>query len=209
MQEGRPLQQARLAAAGDSFRAPLNLELTPRNGFGDAAFAHLLLCCEGRQLLARGGRHDLRWSHGEESGHRGTLAQEANESRAFREPDQQPVERTHSKQHLSVYGRARGLPCTQRRDVVKPAPAEDGVLNRVLASSINSRDDRRMKANPCFIRFMAGGLFRPRTRIVRAAAAGPVESIGASRVIDYRKTTLSSREEPSGSSSRRHHGRKR
>jgi len=66
------------------------------------------------------------------------------------------------------------------RDVEKPAPADDEVLVRVRASSINSRDDRRMRADPFFIRFMAGGLFRPRTRILGADAAGTVEAIGAS-----------------------------
>jgi NADPH:quinone reductase-like Zn-dependent oxidoreductase len=64
------------------------------------------------------------------------------------------------------------------RDVEKPAPAEDEVLIRVRASSINSRDDRRMRANPFLIRFMAGGLFRPKTRILGADAAGTIEAIG-------------------------------
>ncbi len=65
------------------------------------------------------------------------------------------------------------------RDVEKPAPADDEVLVRVRASSINSRDDRRMRANPFFIRFMAGGLVRPGTRILGVDAAGIVEAIGA------------------------------
>jgi NADPH:quinone reductase-like Zn-dependent oxidoreductase len=66
------------------------------------------------------------------------------------------------------------------RDVEKPAPAEDEALIRVHASSINSRDDRRMRANPFFIRFMAGGFFRPKTRILGADAAGTIEAIGTS-----------------------------
>ncbi|MGA2974168.1 MAG: hypothetical protein ABSF77_02535 [Spirochaetia bacterium] len=66
------------------------------------------------------------------------------------------------------------------RDVEKPAPAEDEILIKVRASSINSSDDRRMRANPFFIRFMAGGLFRPKMRILGADAAGTVEAIGAS-----------------------------
>lgn len=66
------------------------------------------------------------------------------------------------------------------RDVEKPAPADDEVLVGVRASSINSRNDRRMRANPFFIRFMAGGLFRPGTRILGADVAGTVEAIGAS-----------------------------
>lgn len=71
------------------------------------------------------------------------------------------------------------------RDVEKPAPASDEVLIRVRASSINSRDDRRMRANPFFIRFMAGGLLRPGTRILGADVAGTVEAVGA-RVRSFR-----------------------
>ncbi len=36
-----------------------------------------------------------------------------------------------------------------------------------------------MRAKPFFIRFMAGGLFRPKTRILGADAAGTVEAIGS------------------------------
>lgn len=64
------------------------------------------------------------------------------------------------------------------RDVEKPAPAEDEVLIRIHASSINSRDDRRMRADPFFIRFATGGLLRPKPRILGADAAGTVEAIG-------------------------------
>jgi NADPH:quinone reductase-like Zn-dependent oxidoreductase len=65
------------------------------------------------------------------------------------------------------------------RDIVKPAPAEDEILIKVRASSINSRDDRRMRANPFFIRFMVDGLFRPRTRILGADAAVPLAALTA------------------------------
>jgi NADPH:quinone reductase-like Zn-dependent oxidoreductase len=66
------------------------------------------------------------------------------------------------------------------RDVEKPVPAKDEVLIRVRASSINSRDDRRMRANPFFLRIMTGGLFRPEPRILGADAAGTIEEISAS-----------------------------
>ncbi|MBE3131304.1 MAG: NAD(P)-dependent alcohol dehydrogenase, partial [Acidobacteria bacterium] len=79
-----------------------------------------------------------------------------------------------------VYDRYGSPSVLVLRDVEKPAPAEDEVLIRIRASSINSRDDRRMRANPFFIRFMVGGLFRPKTRILGADAAGTVEAIGAS-----------------------------
>ena len=42
------------------------------------------------------------------------------------------------------------------KDIEKPAPKDDEVLIKVHAVSINSRDWRRMRANPFFIRLMAG-----------------------------------------------------
>ncbi len=65
------------------------------------------------------------------------------------------------------------------RDVENPTTAEGEVLIRVHASSINSRDDRMMRADPFFIRFKPGGFFRPKTRILGADAAGTIEAIGA------------------------------
>jgi len=52
------------------------------------------------------------------------------------------------------------------KELEKPTPRDDEVLVRVNATSINSRDWRLMRANPFFIRFMAGGLLRPKIKIL-------------------------------------------
>jgi NADPH:quinone reductase-like Zn-dependent oxidoreductase len=64
------------------------------------------------------------------------------------------------------------------REVPKPARKDDEVLIRVQAASINSRDWRLMRADPFFIRLMAGGLLRPKYKILGVDAAGQVESAG-------------------------------
>src|SRR4030066_1874205 len=67
----------------------------------------------------------------------------------------------------------------QLKEIEKPAPKDDEVLIRVYAASINSRDWRRMRANPFFIRLMAGGLLKPKNPILGADVAGRVEAIGS------------------------------
>ena len=67
----------------------------------------------------------------------------------------------------------------QLKDVAKPAPKDDEVLIRVHASSVNSRDWRRMRANPFFIRLMMGGLLKPKNPILGADVAGRVEAVGS------------------------------
>jgi NADPH:quinone reductase-like Zn-dependent oxidoreductase len=67
----------------------------------------------------------------------------------------------------------------QLKEVAKPAPKDDEVLIRVHAASVNSRDWRRMRANPFFIRLMGGGLLRPKNTILGADMAGRVEAIGS------------------------------
>jgi len=67
----------------------------------------------------------------------------------------------------------------QLKEVAKPAPKDDEVLIRVQAASVNSRDWRRMRANPFFIRLMAGGFLKPKNSILGADLAGRVEAIGS------------------------------
>jgi NADPH:quinone reductase-like Zn-dependent oxidoreductase len=67
----------------------------------------------------------------------------------------------------------------QLKEVEKPAPKDDEVLIRVHAASVNSRDWRRMRANPFFIRLMAGGFLKPKTPILGADVAGRVEAVGS------------------------------
>ena len=67
----------------------------------------------------------------------------------------------------------------QLKEVAKPAPKDDEVLIRVQAASVNSRDWRRMRADPFFIRLMAGGPLKPKNSILGADLAGRVEAIGS------------------------------
>lgn len=67
----------------------------------------------------------------------------------------------------------------QLQEVAKPAPQDEEVLIKIHAASINSRDWRRMRANPFFIRLMAGGLLKPKNPILGADVAGRVEAIGS------------------------------
>lgn len=72
-----------------------------------------------------------------------------------------------------------GSPSVLRyQEVPDPAPKDGEVLIRIRASSINSRDWRMMRANPFFIRFMVGGLLKPKQPILGADAAGVVEAVG-------------------------------
>lgn len=66
----------------------------------------------------------------------------------------------------------------QLREVEKPTPQVDEVLIKIHSSSINSRDLRIMRANPFIMRFMPGGFFRPKIKILGADFAGVVEAVG-------------------------------
>ena len=63
-------------------------------------------------------------------------------------------------------------------DVERPSPAEDEILIRVHASTVNRTDCQRRAAKPFFWRFFAGVL-RPRRRILGGEVAGEVEAVGA------------------------------
>jgi len=62
-------------------------------------------------------------------------------------------------------------------DVARPSPAEDEILIRVHASTVNRTDCHRRAAKPFFWRFFAG-LLRPRRRILGGEVAGEVEAVG-------------------------------
>ena len=64
------------------------------------------------------------------------------------------------------------------QEVEKPAPKDHELLIRVRAASANPYDWRHLRADPFFIRFMGGGLFRPKHRILGADIAGQVEAVG-------------------------------
>lgn len=63
-------------------------------------------------------------------------------------------------------------------EVEKPVPDENQVLVRVQATSINAGDYRMMRADPFFIRFMVGGLFKPKDPRLGSDISGTVEAVG-------------------------------
>ncbi len=67
----------------------------------------------------------------------------------------------------------------QFKEVEKPTPKDDEVLISVHAASVNSRDWRLMRADPFFIRLMAGGLLKPKNKILGVDMAGLVEAVGS------------------------------
>ena len=72
-----------------------------------------------------------------------------------------------------------GSPDVLRVDEVeRPAPAQDEVLIRVRASTVNRTDCHRRPANPFLWRFFAG-LRRPKHRILGTEMAGEVEAVGS------------------------------
>jgi len=79
-----------------------------------------------------------------------------------------------------VYTRYGSPDVLQLQEVAKPAPKNDEVLIKIHVASINSRDWRRMRANPFFIRLVPGGFLQPKNKILGADVAGRVETIGGS-----------------------------
>jgi NADPH:quinone reductase-like Zn-dependent oxidoreductase len=63
-------------------------------------------------------------------------------------------------------------------DVERPIVSDNGVLVRVHASSVNAGDWHLMRGTPCLIRFIFGGILKPKIKIVGVDVAGRVEAIG-------------------------------
>jgi NADPH:quinone reductase-like Zn-dependent oxidoreductase len=72
-----------------------------------------------------------------------------------------------------------GPPETLRmEDVEKPAPDDDEVLVKVLATSVNAADWHSMRGKPLFSRATLG-LLRPKHKILGVDIAGQVEAVGS------------------------------
>jgi NADPH:quinone reductase-like Zn-dependent oxidoreductase len=63
--------------------------------------------------------------------------------------------------------------------VEKPVPAENEVLIKVMAASINRGDWYLLNGKPFLVRLSPGGLRKPRLRILGGDVAGWVEAVGA------------------------------
>ena len=66
----------------------------------------------------------------------------------------------------------------QFTEVAKPTPADDEVLIKVRAASVNPLDWRLMRGKPLFVRLMTGGLRKPKITRPGVDVAGQVEAVG-------------------------------
>jgi NADPH:quinone reductase-like Zn-dependent oxidoreductase len=66
----------------------------------------------------------------------------------------------------------------QLKEVEKPTPKDNGVLIKIHAASVNAYDWHMLRAKPFFVRFMGGGLLKPKNKILGADIAGRVEAVG-------------------------------
>ena len=66
----------------------------------------------------------------------------------------------------------------QLREVEKPELADDGILVRVRASSINRADWHALRGTPMLARPMMGGIFKPKSTLIGSDFAGVVEAVG-------------------------------
>lgn len=78
---------------------------------------------------------------------------------------------------LRAYGPPENLELT---DLDKPAPADDEVLVRVRATSVNPYDWHYMRGEPMIARLMPGtvSVRRPKVRVLGCDMAGEVETVG-------------------------------
>ncbi|MCI0350423.1 MAG: NAD(P)-dependent alcohol dehydrogenase, partial [Acidobacteriales bacterium] len=66
----------------------------------------------------------------------------------------------------------------QFKEVATPTPADDEVLIKVRAASVNPLDWRLMRGKPLIVRIMMGGLRKPKTTRPGVDVAGQVEAVG-------------------------------
>ncbi|NTU82365.1 MAG: NAD(P)-dependent alcohol dehydrogenase [Chloroflexales bacterium] len=76
-----------------------------------------------------------------------------------------------------VYTRYGSPDVLQLTEVVTPTPADDDVLVKVYAASVNAADIHLLRADPFLIRLMFG-LLKPKHTILGADIAGRVEAVG-------------------------------
>lgn len=65
------------------------------------------------------------------------------------------------------------------REIEKPTPKDDEMLLKVLAASVNALDFRFLLGTPFLARIIAGGLLKPKRKVLGVDIAGRVEAVGA------------------------------
>src|ERR1700682_1402539 len=66
----------------------------------------------------------------------------------------------------------------QLTELAKPTPADNELLIKIYAASVNPVDLHLMRGTPCFLRLMSGGLRAPKRKIPGHDIAGRVEAVG-------------------------------
>ncbi len=66
----------------------------------------------------------------------------------------------------------------QFKDIAKPTPADNEVLIKLYAASVNPVDLHLMRGKPFFLRLMSGGLRAPKREVPGHDIAGRVEAVG-------------------------------
>jgi len=77
-----------------------------------------------------------------------------------------------------VYTKYGSPDVLQLRDVEKPTPKDDEVLIQIHAASVNAYDWHFLTADIFLIRFMGGGLLKPKDTRLGADVAGRIETVG-------------------------------
>ncbi len=77
-----------------------------------------------------------------------------------------------------VYEKYGSPDVIQFKDVEKPMPKDDEVLIKIHAASVNAYDWHFLTADIFLIRFMGGGLLKPKNTRLGADVAGEIEAVG-------------------------------
>ncbi|MBI3580232.1 MAG: NAD(P)-dependent alcohol dehydrogenase [Ignavibacteriales bacterium] len=77
-----------------------------------------------------------------------------------------------------VYTKYGSPDVLQLKDVEKPAPNDNEVLIKIHAASVNAYDWHFLTADIFLLRFMGGGLFKPKYTRLGADIAGRIEAVG-------------------------------
>jgi NADPH:quinone reductase-like Zn-dependent oxidoreductase len=65
------------------------------------------------------------------------------------------------------------------REIEKPSPKDDEVLIKVHAASVNAIEYRFLLGTPFLARIVAGGLLKPKRKVLGVDIAGQDEAVGA------------------------------
>lgn len=63
-------------------------------------------------------------------------------------------------------------------EIAKPAPADNEILIKICAASVNPFDRNVLRGKPYFVRLMMGGLLKPKHTVLGCDIAGHVEAVG-------------------------------